>query len=119
MNPPQPSSSELKACPIPEGRLYDPCPACDMDTLVINKGHLLCTWHKCTNPIAAMQLLQAPYAAHTRTHLPELRVVRDALAKADREYRRRYAVDTDMYKGLKTPYDDALTILNQLLEGGK
>jgi hypothetical protein len=31
-------------------RIYTRCPACFNDTLTINKGHLLCTWHECPNP---------------------------------------------------------------------
>ena len=31
-------------------RIYSRCPACHNDTLMINKGRLLCTWHKCSDP---------------------------------------------------------------------
>lgn len=31
-------------------RIYTRCPACGNDTLTINKGHLLCTWHECKDP---------------------------------------------------------------------
>jgi hypothetical protein len=31
-------------------RIYTRCPACHNDTLVINKGKLLCTWHECPDP---------------------------------------------------------------------
>jgi hypothetical protein len=31
-------------------RIYTHCPACGNDTLTINKGHLLCTWHECPEP---------------------------------------------------------------------
>lgn len=31
-------------------RIYTRCPACHNDTLTINKGRLLCTWHVCPDP---------------------------------------------------------------------
>jgi hypothetical protein len=31
-------------------RIYTRCPACHNDTLTINRGHLLCTWHVCPYP---------------------------------------------------------------------
>lgn len=31
-------------------RIYSRCPACHNDTLTINKGRLLCTWHECSDP---------------------------------------------------------------------
>lgn len=31
-------------------RIYTRCPACHNDTLIINKGRLLCTWHVCPDP---------------------------------------------------------------------
>jgi hypothetical protein len=31
-------------------RIYTRCPACKNDTLTINEGHLLCTWHVCPDP---------------------------------------------------------------------
>lgn len=31
-------------------RIYTRCPACHNDTLTINRGHLLCTWHACPDP---------------------------------------------------------------------
>lgn len=31
-------------------RIYTRCPACFKDTLTINDGHLLCTWHVCPDP---------------------------------------------------------------------
>ena len=34
------------ACP----RIYTSCPACHNDTLTVNDGHLLCTWHECPDP---------------------------------------------------------------------
>jgi len=38
--------TNMQACP----RIYTRCPACHNDTLTINKGHLLCTWHVCPDP---------------------------------------------------------------------
>lgn len=40
------NESNNQACP----RIYTRCPACHNDTLTINKGHLLCTWHDCPDP---------------------------------------------------------------------
>jgi hypothetical protein len=34
----------------PTPRIYMRCPACKNDTLTINEGHLLCTWHACPDP---------------------------------------------------------------------
>lgn len=31
-------------------RIYSRCPACLNDTLILNKGKLLCTWFECKNP---------------------------------------------------------------------
>lgn len=31
-------------------RIFTRCPACGNDTLTINDGHLLCTWHTCPDP---------------------------------------------------------------------
>lgn len=31
-------------------RIFTRCPACKNDTLTINGGHLLCTWHECPDP---------------------------------------------------------------------
>ena len=31
-------------------RIYTRCPACFNETLCINEGHLLCTWHECPDP---------------------------------------------------------------------
>lgn len=31
-------------------RIYTRCPSCHKDTLTINEGHLLCTWHACDDP---------------------------------------------------------------------
>lgn len=33
-------------------RIFTRCPACGNDTLIINDGHLLCTWHECKDPCA-------------------------------------------------------------------
>jgi hypothetical protein len=38
-------------------RIYTRCPACKNDTLRINKGHLLCTWHACPNPTLIEKLV--------------------------------------------------------------
>jgi hypothetical protein len=35
-----------------ELRIYTRCPSCHNDTLTLNKGHLLCTWHECKDPTA-------------------------------------------------------------------
>jgi hypothetical protein len=40
------NDTESQVCP----RIYTRCPACHNDTLTINKGQLLCTWHKCKDP---------------------------------------------------------------------
>jgi hypothetical protein len=39
-------------------RIFTRCPACHNDTLVINKGHLLCTWIKCPSPTVANDILR-------------------------------------------------------------
>ena len=31
-------------------RIYSRCPACHNDTLIINRGRLLCTWYQCSDP---------------------------------------------------------------------
>lgn len=31
-------------------RIFSRCPSCRNDTLTLNKGHLLCTWHDCKDP---------------------------------------------------------------------
>ena len=33
-----------------EQRIFTRCPACHNDTLTINDGRLLCTWHECPDP---------------------------------------------------------------------
>jgi hypothetical protein len=35
-----------------ERRIYTRCPSCHNDTLTLNNGHLLCTWHECKDPTA-------------------------------------------------------------------
>ncbi len=40
------SESKLADCP----RIYTRCPACNNDTLTINRGRLLCTWQECPDP---------------------------------------------------------------------
>lgn len=47
----EPFKSEMQAEPYNEvPRIFTRCPACGHDSLTINKGHLLCTWHKCSDP---------------------------------------------------------------------
>lgn len=36
-------------------RIFTRCPACKNDTLIINKGHLLCTWLECKDPVSIDQ----------------------------------------------------------------
>jgi hypothetical protein len=47
------NSTKIKACP----RIYTRCPSCHNDTLTVNKGHLLCTWHACPNPTLIDKIL--------------------------------------------------------------
>ena len=37
-------------------RIFTRCPACGNDTLTVNNGHLLCTWHTCSNPTMIHEL---------------------------------------------------------------
>lgn len=41
-------------------RIYTRCPACNNDTLKINNGHLLCTWHKCPDPTLIDKIGEPP-----------------------------------------------------------
>ena len=61
-------------------RIYSRCPACGNDTLTINKGHLLCTWHDCPSPTAIDhagqivedgRILNAALKIFTEGHSPE------------------------------------------------
>lgn len=46
------------AVPVVPPRIYTRCPACHNDTLTINKGHLLCTWHECPDPVMIDELVE-------------------------------------------------------------
>jgi len=64
------NDTEPQACP----RIYTRCPACHNDTLTINKGHLLCTWHECKDPTLldrTSELVRAGDRAHKAGGEPE------------------------------------------------
>jgi hypothetical protein len=75
--PPKPS--EPKPVEGEGPRIYTRCPACGNDTLIINKGHLLCSWHECPNPVAIDRLF---IANQQRTPTPIS--VKDALPENER-----------------------------------
>jgi len=37
-----------------EVKIQSRCPSCNFTTLVLNKGHILCTWHECKAPCPTM-----------------------------------------------------------------
>ena len=57
-------------------RIFTRCPSCGNDTLCINEGHLLCTWHDCKDPCAIernypadVALINARESLHTAVRL--------------------------------------------------
>lgn len=90
-------------------RIYTRCPSCQNDTLTINKGHLLCTWHECKDPVSIDQA--------DRT-IPTLMQVNDELRQERDQLKTQLAESSKLLKVARAgqplgPVVGAMTIINQ------
>jgi hypothetical protein len=75
-------------------RIYTRCPSCHCDTLTINNGRLLCTWHECKDPTMIDRMGELRLADFKAGMTEAAEIVMDAPSNCERNM----CIDADLAK---------------------